>query len=190
MVTNNTGYQTPPNDIATMVNAAPTPGASLSPSGEWMLLLEKPNLPSIEEVAQPELRLAGIRINPRTNGSSRPFYYNGFKIKSLKDFKEKKVNGLPSIPKIENVSWSPQGDKIAFTNTVTTGLELWLIDLAKATAQKLHQLLLMMRSLDYLTDGFLMVKRFCLKQLLMIVEMHPSLKWFLQDLSFKKTKPV
>lgn len=137
MVTNNTGYQTPPNDIATLVNAAPTPGASLSPSGEWMLLLEKPNLPSIEEVAQPELRLAGIRINPRTNGSSRPFYYNGFKIKSLKDFKEKKVNGLPSIPKIENVSWSPQGDKIAFTNTVTTGLELWLIDLAKATAQKI-----------------------------------------------------
>ncbi len=137
MITNNTGYQNPPDDIAALVNAAPTPGASLSPSGEWMLLLEKPNLPSIEEVAQPELRLAGIRINPRTNGSSRPVYYNGFKIKSLKDFTEKKVNGLPSIPKIENVSWSPQGDKIAFTNTVDTGLELWLIDLAKATAKKM-----------------------------------------------------
>ncbi len=137
MVTNNTGYQNPPDDIAALVNAAPTPGASLSPSGEWMLLLEKPNLPSIEEVAQPELRLAGIRINPRTNGSSRPFYYNGFKIKSLKDFTEKKVNGLPSIPKIENVSWSPQGDKIAFTNTVDTGLELWLIDLAEASAKRI-----------------------------------------------------
>jgi len=70
---NDTGYQNPPDDIASLINAAPTPGASLSPSGNWMLLMEKPNLPSIEEVAQPELRLAGIRINPRTNGSSRPF---------------------------------------------------------------------------------------------------------------------
>jgi len=136
-VTDDAGYQNPPDDIAALINAAPTPGASLSPSGNWMLLMEKPNLPSIEEVAQPELRLAGIRINPRTNGSSRPFYYNGFKIKSLKDFSEKKVSGLPSVPKIENVSWSPQGDKIAFTNTVTTGLELWLIDLAEATAKKI-----------------------------------------------------
>lgn len=136
-ITDDAGYQNPPDDIAALINAAPTPGASLSPSGNWMLLLEKPNLPSIEEVAQPELRLAGIRINPRTNGSSRPFYYNGFKIKSLKDFSEKKVSGLPTVPKIENVSWSPQGDKIAFTNTVSTGLELWLIDLAKATAKKI-----------------------------------------------------
>ncbi len=136
-VTDAAVYQNPPDDIAALINAAPTPGASLSPSGNWMLLMEKPTLPSIEEVAQPELRLAGIRINPRTNGSSRPFYYNGFKIKSLKDFSEKKVSGLPSAPKIENVSWSPQGDKIAFTNTVSNGLELWLIDLAKATAQKI-----------------------------------------------------
>ncbi len=134
---NHLGYQHPPDDIAALINAAPTPGASLSPSGNWMLLLEKPNLPSIEEVAQPELRLAGIRINPHTNGSSRPFYYSGFKIKSLKGFTEKEVSGLPVVPKIENVSWSPQGDKIAFTNTVATGLELWLVDLAKATAKRI-----------------------------------------------------
>jgi len=136
-VINHLGYQNPPDDIAALINASPTPGASLSPSGDWILLLEKPNLPSIEEVAQPELRLAGIRINPRTNGSSRPFYYSGFKIKSLKDFTEKKVSGLPLVPKIENVSWSPQADKIAFTNTTATGLELWLIDLEKATAKKI-----------------------------------------------------
>jgi len=136
-ITDRSGYQNPPDAITNIINAAPTPGASLSPSGKWMLLLEKPNLPSIEEVAQPELRLAGIRINPRTNGSSRPFYYNGFSIKSLTDFTETKVSGLPADPKIENVSWSPKGTKIAFTNTIATGLELWLIDLAKATAKKI-----------------------------------------------------
>ena len=134
---NHLGYQNPPDDIAALINAAPTPGASLSPSGAWMLLLEKPNMPSIEEVAQPELRLAGIRINPRTNGSSRPFYYNGFKIKSLQSFTEKAVKGLPDHLKIENVSWSPRRDKIAFTNTIATGLELWLIDLATTTAKKM-----------------------------------------------------
>ena len=136
-VANHSGYQNPPVSIKALINAAPTPGASLSPSGNWMLLLEKPNLPSIEEVAQPELRLAGIRINPRTNGSSRPLYYNGFKLKSLSDFTEKKVNGLPTNPKIENVSWAPRGDKIAFTNTVDKGLELWVIDLTEAKARKI-----------------------------------------------------
>lgn len=133
----NLAYQRPPEAIAKLIEAAPTPASSLSPSGDWMLLLMRPNLPSIEEVAQKELRLAGIRINPKTNGSSRSGYYNGIKIKSLKDQSEKNVNGLPQQPRIENVSWSPDGSKIAFTNTIANGLELWMIDFETAQARQL-----------------------------------------------------
>lgn len=133
----NLPYQRPPAAIADLIEAAPTPAASLSPSGEWMLLLMRPNLPSIEEVAQTELRLAGIRINPNTNGSSRSSFFNGFKIKSLEDKSERTVSGLPENPRIENVSWSPDGSKIAFTNTISNGMELWMIHLDDAKAKKL-----------------------------------------------------
>jgi hypothetical protein len=43
----------------------------LAPDGRTLLLAEQPGLPGIAEVAQPELRLAGLRINPRNNGPSR-----------------------------------------------------------------------------------------------------------------------
>jgi len=54
-----------------------------------MLLMDRPGLPSIEEVAQPELRLAGLRINPRTNGRSRLRSLTGLHIEVL-------ANGVPS----------------------------------------------------------------------------------------------
>ena len=113
----NLGYQLPPKTIADLIDAPPTPGASLSPTGNFMLLVQRPNLPSIEEVAQKELRLAGIRINPKTNSSSRSAYYNGLKIKSITEKTEILISGLPKNPKIENVSWSPDGTKIGFTIT-------------------------------------------------------------------------
>lgn len=135
----NAGYQKPPKVMADLVNADPTPAARLSPKGEWMLLLNRPNLPSIEEVAQEELRLAGLRINPATNGSSRAYYYNGIKIKSLVDNKEYEVTGLPKNPRIENVRWSPDGVKIGFTNTTSKGIEMWMLDIASAKAKKLTE---------------------------------------------------
>src|SRR5438128_12664930 len=64
------GYRMPPKAIAELIDAPVTPGASLSPNREWLLLLEVPSLPPIAEISQPELRLAGLRFNPRTNGPS------------------------------------------------------------------------------------------------------------------------
>ncbi|MEO1627571.1 MAG: prolyl oligopeptidase family serine peptidase [Bacteroidota bacterium] len=133
----NPGYQLPPKAIADLIDAPPTPAATLSPSHQWMLLLDRPNLPSIEEVAQDELRLAGIRINPRKNGSSRAFYYNGIKVRRLSKAAAQAVAGLPEQPKIENISWSPDGSRSAFTITKSNGLELWMLNAETATAKKL-----------------------------------------------------
>ena len=133
----NSGYKMPPKDIADLIDAPPTPFASLSPSHEVMLMIERPNLPSIEEVAQEELRLAGIRINPRNNGSSRAFYYNGLRIKHIKNQKEISVSGLPQSSKIENISWSPDGNRVAFTLTHSKGLQLWCLDIKSASAKKI-----------------------------------------------------
>lgn len=134
-------YQKPPQAIADLIDAAPTPGVSVSPGHEWMLLLEQPSLPPIEEVAQEELRLAGIRINPRTNGASRSSYFTGMKLRSMqsKNFEPVTVSGLPAKARMENVSWSPDGKTIAFLNSVSDGIELWVVDVSTARARRLTE---------------------------------------------------
>ncbi|HEX6200960.1 MAG TPA: hypothetical protein VF150_11895, partial [Thermoanaerobaculia bacterium] len=72
-----TAYQTPAQVLVDMVDAAPTPEVRLSPDREWLLVLERPSLPPIEELARRELRLAGLRIDPRTHGPSRTYALSG-----------------------------------------------------------------------------------------------------------------
>jgi dipeptidyl aminopeptidase/acylaminoacyl peptidase len=131
------GYQTPPSAITQLVDAPNTPTVSISPDGKWMLLMEQPGYPSIDEVAQPELRLAGLRINPRTNGPSRSNFTTGLSLKSIDKGRVAEIKRMPPSPKIQYTSWSPDGSTIAFVHTTNTGMELWTIDVATATA-KIH----------------------------------------------------
>ena len=74
-------YKMPPKAIVDIVDAPKTPNISISPNKKYVLFLGKPSLISIKELSQPELRLAGIRINPATNGRSRASTYNSIKLK-------------------------------------------------------------------------------------------------------------
>lgn len=130
-------YQTPPKSIIDLVDAKLPPSLSLSPAQNVMLLMERPNFPAITELAQEELRLAGLRINPATNSGSRSSFLNDLRLKDVNSNKERAVEGLPENARIENVSWSPDGSKIAFSNTAENGLELWIVEVEKAAARKL-----------------------------------------------------
>jgi dipeptidyl aminopeptidase/acylaminoacyl peptidase len=130
-------YQIPPKPLADIVDAPATPIVTLDPKREWMLLLQQPDLPSIAELAQPELRIAGLRINPRTNGPSRRRSYSGMKLKNISSGQEMPIAGLPENPRIRNVEWAPNGQHIAFTVTGQTGESLWLASVANKSARKL-----------------------------------------------------
>jgi dipeptidyl aminopeptidase/acylaminoacyl peptidase len=130
-------YQTPPKAIADLVNAPITPQASFSRSGEFILLLERAGNPSIEELAQPELRIAGIRINPATNGPSRGGYVENVKLKITRTGVEQEIKGLPSNPKLGNFTLSKDEKYVAMTNTSNTGISLWIVDLSTLEAKKL-----------------------------------------------------
>ena len=122
-------YQMPTQVLADMIDAPPTPWVAVSPDNKWLLLLERPGNPPISEVAMPELRLAGLRINPRTNGPSRNQPLTGLTFQRISDGKEQAVTGLPREPRITSVSWSPDGERIAFVVNVDDQLTLWYADL-------------------------------------------------------------
>jgi len=152
------GYQMPPAVLADMIDAPPTPGVALSPDQEWLLLLERPGLPPIAEVAEPELRLAGLRINPRSNGPSREWSLDGLRLQRLRDGKEIAVTGLPDGARITGVSWSPDGDRFAWVASIDESLSLWYADLADGRARRVTPEGLRLngvygRPYDWLRDG-------------------------------------
>src|SRR5688572_24810159 len=120
-------YRDPPAPIAQILDAPLTPAVSVSPDGKWLLLLERAGLPSIAEVAAPELRLAGARIDPVVNGPSRVNYLTGLKLRSVDGNTERTI-ATPAGARISNVSWAPTGTRIAFMVTSADGIRLWTAD--------------------------------------------------------------
>src|SRR5579863_4466214 len=117
----NLQYQTPPKAIVDLVDAKPTPGVSISPRGHaadkrWILIQHFAGLPTIADLAQPELRLAGLRFNPRTDGPSRGRDATSLELEALPNGKPMAVSGLPAQAKIRFTAWSPDGSKISFVN--------------------------------------------------------------------------
>lgn len=133
------GYQRPPDDIAKLVEAPLTPSVFLSHDNAWVLLLDKSDYPSIEELSRPELRIAGLRINPDNFGPSRPNYLIGMKLKKLSDNTDYTIKNLPSPLLISNASFSPDSKKITFLQNNADKIELWMVDIATLTASKITE---------------------------------------------------
>src|SRR5688572_1235594 len=76
-------YKAPPKAVMDVLNAPAIPGTSVSPSRDRIALLEPLRYPPISELAQPMLRLAGVRVNPNTNGQHRQPYAVSLKLKNI-----------------------------------------------------------------------------------------------------------
>ena len=137
----NTVYQKPPQEILELVDVPRAPSVLLDEDKENMILLYRKSYKSIEELSKEELRLGGLRIDPKTNIGSRVTYYNNVKIKKLNDEKAEilQVKGLPENPKLTNFKWSPDQTKIALTNTTTEGVEVWVLDIQAASVSKITE---------------------------------------------------
>lgn len=140
----NTGYQTPPKPLADLVTAPPTPTVSVDSKGQWMLISERNTATTtIAELSQPELRIAGLRINPATNGPSRAVFVNNLKLRQVSaNAADVQITGLPASPQLSFIQWSPDDSKIAFTNTTDTKIELYVADVATAVAKKVSDVAL------------------------------------------------
>ena len=132
-------YQKPSKEILNLVDAPLAPTVLITDNGKYMVMLYRDTYKTIEELSEDELRLAGLRINPKTNIGSRTNYYNNIKIKATTASQETQINGLPENPRLANFSWSPDQTKIAVTNTTKTGVEVWVLDLEESSVKKITE---------------------------------------------------
>jgi len=130
------GYRMPPQVLVDIIDAPPTPGVQLDPHRQWLLLLERPSLPPISELAERELRLGGLRFRPQNHAPSRGGYLTGLRLMRIADGTERPIAGLPEGARIANLRWSPDGSRVAFTNLRPDGVELWVAELASAQARR------------------------------------------------------
>jgi dipeptidyl aminopeptidase/acylaminoacyl peptidase len=129
------GYQLPPKVIVDILDAAPTPTVTVAPNRKMVALLERKSMPGIAELAEPIHRIAGARINPRTNGrQQRTGDATAITLKGIADGAEKKVV-MPANANAGDLAFSPDGKHLSFTNTKATGIELWVADTASGQAR-------------------------------------------------------
>jgi dipeptidyl aminopeptidase/acylaminoacyl peptidase len=132
-----TVYKQPPKPVLEALKALPTPAISVSPRRDYAIFVQSVRYPSISEVAQPMLRLAGIRIDSNTNGMHLAANYSSFTIRKLSDGAEIKPS-LPREAKLGPPIWSPDGTQFAFTNTNGSGIELWIAGTSTGQARRME----------------------------------------------------
>ncbi len=133
-------WQTPPEPIASMLNAPQLPTVAFSPQAEWIVELGQAELPPIAELAAPKVAIAGFQLNPKTWGPAKPSYYRSLAIRRREEKTARPIQ-LPPNARLRNLSWSRCGQYLCFTHTKIenedSGISLWVLDLQAAQARAL-----------------------------------------------------
>src|SRR5690242_15031512 len=108
-------YQKPPQAVLDVLNAPLAPWFYMNPSHDTAALIQPVRYPPIADLAMPMLRLAGVRINPRTNGLHGASYGTSFTLKQVAGGAETPLS-LPAGARVGGPRWSADGKRFAFTN--------------------------------------------------------------------------
>ncbi len=131
-------YLTPPKNIVDILEAEPLPTVTVGPERQVIALTSRRSMPSIEEVSQPMLRLAGQRINPRNNGPHRTPTGTAITLRTIATGAERKIN-VPAGARIGTIEFSPDGKYLFFTNTRQDRIDLHIADTATGQSRMAAQ---------------------------------------------------
>src|SRR5271170_3771020 len=130
-------YQKPPQEILDILNAPAPPVLGVNPTRTYATLSRIERYPGIAEVSAPMLRLAGLRINPRTNGLHLAPASLSITLVRLSDGAKIPVS-LPADARVGSLRWSLDGKQFAFPNTTPTGIDLWIGDAATGQTRQVE----------------------------------------------------
>src|ERR1035437_4512173 len=120
-------YRKPPQAVLDVLNSPLTPTLAIGPTRHFAMQGQPVRYPPIAELAQPMLRIAGMRINPRTNGLHNTDFCSSVTLRKIPEGTEIKVE-MPANAKLSLRRWSPGSTRFALTNTTDRGIELWIGD--------------------------------------------------------------
>ena len=150
-------YQVPKKELLDLIDVDLAPSVLRNTKNSILVLLSRSTYKSISELSKSELRIAGLRVDPKRYIGSRTTYYNKIELIDLEKGKKPiPIKGLPNNPKLSNFIWSPDEKKIAMTHTSESGVELWLLDIDKRLAKKLTSSLInstMGKSINWLKNS-------------------------------------
>ena len=132
-------YKTPPKEIEELVLAKPTPSVAIDAKADWMILMERSSFPGVEELAEPELRIAGLRIDPNNFGPSRGAFITNLQVKNIRTKEMFTIKDLPGNLHAGPVQWSPDETQFAFTHTMADRIDLYRVNIAEKKAYKVNK---------------------------------------------------
>jgi dipeptidyl aminopeptidase/acylaminoacyl peptidase len=127
-------YMQPPPEILQLAEAGAPPVFLISPNNVFLASLDRSPYVPFGELAEQELKLAGLRINPLNYNESRSRHYNGLSIQVLKTGVLIAIAGLPKGLNLQEFSFSPNSRMCAFINDTGKGLSLWCVDIETGIA--------------------------------------------------------
>jgi len=131
-------YEKPPQPILDVLSAPLPPMPFLSPTNDRIVFATPVRYPPIAALAEPMLRLAGVRLNPRTNAErSYLFYWIDLKLKKLSDGSETPISLPGGVRIIDRPLWNADGTIFAFLNETADRVELWVTEVATGKARRL-----------------------------------------------------
>ena len=126
-------YATPGDDVASIIDAPPTPMVRLGPGGRYIALVHYESHPPVAMLARPYLPLAGIRIDPALGGRRRLRRVTGISVLGLADGRQRPL-ALPAGAQVGQLTWAPDGRHFAFTVEEPDSIGVWVADADAATA--------------------------------------------------------
>lgn len=147
-------YQLPPQEVTDIVDAKPEPTISLSPDTNWMVFIERNAMPDIADLARRMVSLAGIRIDPVSNGGFQTDFFRGLSIREREGSTVKTIN-VPKSARIGTINWSHDSRSFVFTNVSDAGTELWWVSIDDIDHPKMltSQLSTVLGAFEWMPDG-------------------------------------
>lgn len=128
------GYKTPEKRIVNIVDTPNPPQISISPRGDVALLVEYTTQLTLEDLAEPQAKLAGMRILTRYNIPKRSYFVQNLSLLDLKTGTQKPIK-LPPGQKFGYPTWSPDGKFFAAALYRKGGSEVWVFDPFKGSGR-------------------------------------------------------
>src|SRR5260370_39083050 len=116
--------------------APPPPLVCVSPNADWLLVADRLPYPPIADLAAPMLRLAGLRLDPTTNGRHHPIHFVSLRLVSVPDGKQQTIQ-FPRNSYLNPPEWSPDGQRFVFTHAAPNGIELSIGQVRSAAAHRI-----------------------------------------------------